>query len=292
MQIKKLLTLFLALAMTVGLTGCGVVNDNSERKSVPPSGAVISETEGGVISDSGVEETVAETSKAEQPIETVTEATNISPEIIYEINGDFKSVDYDFDFNSEEIRTEIVEYIFSLWREEMSFLNDEQINIFIRAFILMDSLENLRSFPQTGKLNSYFLFEKENGAYLISESPTSEKGEYCEYVYVSTYLSFVEYLSTVFTDESIDEFIDKYNEYNLLVINDELFVKVGDRGGNVWIRDWETNLISEDNNRILITHETFQSNGIDEWTTTTNIDLINTNEGWRIKMFDYLGRDY
>jgi len=80
MQIKKLLALFLALAMTVGLAGCGVETDNGERPSETPSGAVISETEGGVISDSGVEETVAVTSKAEQPSETVTDA-----ELIYQI---------------------------------------------------------------------------------------------------------------------------------------------------------------------------------------------------------------
>jgi len=78
MQIKKLLALFLALALAVGLVGCGVESDNGERPpdtpSVPPSGAVISETEGGVNGESGVEETVAETSKAEQPSETVTDA--------------------------------------------------------------------------------------------------------------------------------------------------------------------------------------------------------------------------
>jgi len=64
MQIKKLLALFLALALAVGLAGCGVETENGEllpdTPPETPSGAVISETEGGVISDSGVGETISE----------------------------------------------------------------------------------------------------------------------------------------------------------------------------------------------------------------------------------------
>jgi len=43
MQIKKLLALFLTLALAVGLAGCGVETENGERPPDTPSGAVISE---------------------------------------------------------------------------------------------------------------------------------------------------------------------------------------------------------------------------------------------------------
>jgi len=153
MQIKKLLALFLALALAVGLAGCGVETENGERPpdtpSVPPSGAVISETEGGANGDSGVAGIFPKVSEYEQTSDPPTQGTTTPSvekptiELPQRPEGEF---DFDdamqniwFDGQSISLPTTLEElgeeYIFS---EPVFYLNDEKTLISVEIHRKID----------------------------------------------------------------------------------------------------------------------------------------------------------
>ena len=108
------------------------------------------------------------------------------------------------------------------------------------------------------------------------------------------YISFKEYLLSVFSEEFTDTLLNDRFPDRFKNINGELYVNVTDRGSDVLFRSIEFNLIEKTNDLIRF-------NGCAEYYNSENLDisendktiiifdysLILTENGWRINEFNY-----
>ncbi len=262
---------FLAVfAVLFGMTGCKAngVNEQTVSESLQTAPIVS-------------EQTVEQTSKI---AETATETTTISEEFSEDIAV---SREYEFDLEKYLERPNSKNY---LLRDELDFLSDEQYDTYIRAWIMLDSLLYF-NVPSTSDAPAYFI--DKNGE--IGESHTVQeldKTHIYPYYYVSTYQSFYEYLQSVFTQEAVDDIMLgtwlSGGRDEFLRIGDELYCKLGDRGGAIYFNEGEYNLTEKNDDEVIFEYIAHQSKNGNEWTETRPIKLVRTDDGWRSEFFDNL----
>jgi hypothetical protein len=200
---------------------------------------------------------------------------------------DFVSLEYELDLDKLRDDKYYAEYYFSL-RDELSFLDDEQFEVYISALILINGVE-YSNIPQTNKGRPMFLWEGRDGSFSIHyESSLYDRG-YARFAYVSSYSSFIDYLTTVFTDEAADEFIKKYRlRSGIFTIENEMYIGLGDKGGRQHGRINEEGYKPIGKNENEVNFEFFLSYVSDdeEHSLSFPISLINIDGEWRAEIFD------
>ena len=251
------------LAVLLGMTGC---QGNVGTGQADTAQAALESQQ------TTAEVTTEQTSKIIETTST-TAAEEVSADIAV-------SREYEFDLDKYLERAYTENY---LLRDELDFLSDEQYDTYIRALIMLDRLLYF-DVPCTGDVSAYFI--DENGE--ISESHTTQelgKTHIYPYYYVSTYQSFYEYLQSVFTQEAIDEIMS--NDI-FWTVDDELYCKLGDRGGPIYFNGGEYNLIEKNDDEVIFEYIAHQANNGNEWTETHSLKLVNTDNGWRSEFFENL----
>ena len=164
-------------------------------------------------------------------------------------------------------------------------MSDEQYDTYIKAWIFIDNLEYF-NIPYTGDIPTHFL--DENGD--VYENYFTE-GAYIEHIfpyrYISTYQSFYQYLQSVFTRDAADEIM---SHSFFKTVGDELYFGYGEKGGPIDVQTGRYELKESSENEIIFEYIVDHYHDGNEWTTSHTIKLINTDNGWRSEIFEYLKR--
>lgn len=204
-----------------------------------------------------------------------TTATTVTEELSEDIAV---SREYEFDLDKYLERDRYEKY--SL-RNELEFLNDEQYDAYIRAWIFLDNLEYF-NIPYTGDIPSHFLDESGEirASYYDKETNTINP-----YMYISTYQSFYEYLQSVFTQDAVDKIM---SHSFFKTVGDELYFRYGEKGGAIYFNGGEYNLIEKNDSEVIFEYIAHQKNDEKEWTETHPLKLVRTDNGWRSEFFENL----
>ncbi|MCM1479881.1 MAG: IseA DL-endopeptidase inhibitor family protein, partial [Muribaculaceae bacterium] len=167
-----------------------------------------------------------------------------------------------------------------LLREELDFLDDEQYDTYIKAWIFIDNMDyaNGSRLPVTNGVDG-------DWCYYIQASLISR--------YVSTYESFYEFLRTVFTKEAADEIVSGVNFYNA---DGELFYISGEAGGYLGRIEDKYELVEKTDSEVVFEYKArqFYDGGLYGYDDGTYIDITRTvklvkeGDGWRAELFHHL----
>ncbi|MBP1547233.1 MAG: hypothetical protein J6A37_11620 [Oscillospiraceae bacterium] len=273
---SKMKNLILMLAVSLMLSGCGenevVVNEEADITEF------VSETP--QLSEVLVSETTATISE----ITTISSETETTSEISMIYTDHFSQLplsrDYELDLKKY---TEDKQHVKYSLQQELFFLNEEQYETYLRALVFIDEIEyyyitNTNGTPywldENGKFYDNYYYADSDGTTIM-----------VPYSYVSSYKSFYEYLQSVFTDAAIAEIMNNDRFYT---VDGELYFKWGEKGGAIYFQDGQYRLVKSDENEMIFEYLAHQCDDENEWTETHTIKLVNTDNGWRCELFDYL----
>ena len=188
-----------------------------------------------------------------------------------------------YEFNLEDyIENHDPNNIYSSLKDEVSFLTDEQYETYAKAWIFIDNIEYF-NIPTTITDKTLNHFCDKNGE--VCDSFYNNVTKEYAYVYISSYKSFYEYLQSVFTQEAVDKIMaDK----RFLTIGNNLYFKFGEKGGSIYFRSGQYQLIEKNDNEVEFEYLSQYQNDIKEWTKVHQIKLVNTKDGWRAELFEHL----
>lgn len=260
---------FLAVfALLLCMTGCQGNADTVQADTVQ---AALENQQ--TTSEVTTEQTNEQTTKS---IETTTETTT-STTIAEEVSEDIAvSREYEFDLDKFLERTYTEKY---LLRDELDFLNDEQYDTYIRAWIFIDSIDYADEMrvPDTSDVPTNWI--DENGEIC---------GEYTypSYRYISTYQSFYEYLQSVFTQDAVDKIL---SDERFLNVDGELYFSWGEAGGYIYTTDDKYELVEKTDSEVIFEYNASHTHdGKNLPNTSRTIKLINAGDGWRAELFEHL----
>lgn len=262
---KRFLAVF---AVLLGMTGCQG-NVSTGQADTEQTALESQQTTAEVTT----EQTNEQTSKT---IETTTETTK-STTITEEVSEDI-AVSREYEFDLEKYLDNHDQYLI---RNELDFLNDEQYDTYIRAWIFIDNIEYF-NISYTGDIPTHWLDENGEICSLYYDEETKVPNPY---MYISTYQSFYEYLQSVFTQEAVDEIM---THSFFKIVGDELYFGYGEKGGPIDIQVGRYELMEDNDKEISFEYIVNHTHDGNEWTTSHTIKLINTDNGWRSEIFEYL----
>lgn len=262
------------LALILGMTGCKA-NADTNQADIEPAALESSEA-------ATAEVPTEQTSKIIETTTSTTAAEEASEDMWYNIDIDL-SKDYDYGRKYEFDLDKYLERAYKekyLLRDELDFLNDEQYDTYIKAWIFIDSMDeaNGSTLPSTNSVREDWYYYHETSLYSS---------------YISTYESFYEYLRTVFTKEAADEIMSSKHFYNA---DGELFYIAGEAGGYLdriedkyeLVEKNDSEVVFEYNARHIYDNGTY---GYEDGTyidTTRTIKLVKEDSGWHAELFDHL----
>ncbi|MDE6710319.1 MAG: hypothetical protein K2J76_07505 [Oscillospiraceae bacterium] len=261
------------LASAVCLTACSNGDTEVTEASVTTALESVSAAE---------QTTAAETEMKIQ--ETEEAATEKSAEDI--------AVSRKYEFDLEKYIESNDEY---LLRDELDFLNNEQYDTYIRAWIVVDGIDNY-FIPYTGDVQGHWLDDDGNfysyeDCFYTNEAGVIQRTPY-PYYYVSTYQSFYEYLQSVFTPDAADKIL---TDGRFLISDGELYFKdiyysneFIEKDRSIQFNGGEYNLIEKNDGEVIFEYIAHQENDEKEWTETHPIKLVHTDNGWRSEFFEHL----
>ena len=200
---------------------------------------------------------------------------------------------------SREYEFDLEKYIESnqsyLLRDELNFLSDEQYDTYIKAWIVIDGIDNY-FIPYTGDVQGHWLDDDGNFYYYedclyANEAGVVQRTPY-PYYYVSTYQSFYEYLQSVFTQDAADKIL---TDGRFLISDGGLYFRdiyysnefiENDR--SIQFNGGEYNLIEKNDSEVIFEYIAHQENDEKEWTDTHPLKLVDTDNGWRSEFFEHL----
>ena len=229
----------------------------------------------------------------EQTTQTSIETTTISI-VTDEYSSEFM-ISREYEFDLEKYIEFLGDRDKTNWdmRDRVDFLNDEQYDNFLKAWILIDKME-YRIVPDTSEIPEHYLNEYGKVSDDWYRSPKLCVEDFNPYIYVSTYQSFYEYLQSVFSQEAVDKIM---TDKRFMVACDELyFAWCGENTDDFWdewyvpkyLQNVSFRLIKNNDHEILFEHIAYYNDNETEWTETHPIKLINTDNGWRSELFDFL----
>lgn len=187
------------------------------------------------------------------------------------------SFDYEFgrefEFDLDKFLETSNNYFNYSLRDELNFLNDDQYDTYIKAWIFIDSMDDANGsrIPYTNGNRNDLHYYHETSQYSC---------------YISTYKSFYEYLQSVFTQESVDEIMSNKGFYNA---DGELFYISGDAGGYIYTTDGKYELVKQNDSEVIFEYNASHTHdGENLPDTSRTIKLINTGDGWRAELFEHL----
>lgn len=234
------------------------------------------DTEQAVFESSGTTTTVTEeqTSKSVEATSETTTSITATEENSIDID---LSLDYEFgrefEFDLDKFLETSNNYFNYSLRDELNFLNDEQYDTYIKAWIFIDSMDDANGsrIPYTNGNISDLHYYHETSQYSC---------------YISTYKSFYEYLQSVFTQESVDEIMSSKGFFNT---DGELFYISGDAGGYIYTTDGKYELVEQNDSEVIFEYNASHTHdGKNLPDTSRTIKLINAGDGWRAELFDHL----
>ena len=271
-RLKQVFVLVGILIITLSLSGCEKLVEND----------VSAETQ---FQTSSMESTKVDEKIIKQDYESF-ETTILrtfspkAPDIDIEL-----SRKYEFDLE-DYIENHDLNNIYSSLKEEVSFLTDEQYETYAKAWIFIDNIEYF-IIPTTITDKTLNHFCDKNGE--VCDSFYNNVTKEYAYVYISSYKSFYEYLQSVFTQEAVDKIMaDK----RFLTIGNNLYFKFGEKGGAIYFRGGQYQLIEKNDNEVKFEYLSQYKNDIKEWTKVHQIKLVNTKDGWRAELFEHLKIEY
>lgn len=306
----RFVSIFAAFAFALSFAGCKndaeieqitQINTESQQVTVVADAEYVEQTnvENQQVAASSDIEYSEQISTESQEITTFTEPTDKIIETTISIVTDEDTSDI---MISREYEFDLEKYIEFLgrrdktnWdmRDRLDFLSDEQYDTFLRSWILIDKME-YRIVPNTSEISTHYLTESGRVRTGYYRTPKLCVEDFNPYIYVSTYQSFYEYLQSVFSQESVDKIM---TDKRFMVACDELYFAWCGRNTDEYWDDWEVpkylqkvgfRLVENNDYEILFEHIAYYKDKETEWTEIHPIKLINTDNGWRSEMFDFL----
>lgn len=261
---KRFLAVF---AVLLGMTGC---QGNVGAGQADTAQAALESQQ--ITTTTAAEQTTEQTSKS---VETTTETTAAE-----EVSEDI-AVSREYEFDLEKYLDNHDQYLI---RDELEFLSDEQYDTYIRAWIFIDNFEYF-NIINTNKIKSHWLDDDGNVYENYFTYDETGAKSILPYMYISTYQSFYEYLQSVFTRDAADEIM---SHSFFKTVGDELYFAYGERGGPIDIQTGRYELKENNGSEIIFEYIVNHTHDGNEWTTSHTIKLINTDDGWRSELFEYL----
>lgn len=253
------------LAVLLCMTGC---------QNNAAAGQIDTEQAASVSSETAMTVTEEQTSKSAEATSETT--TSIADTEENSIDIDL-SLDYEFgrefEFDLDKFLETSNNYFNYSLRDELNFLNDEQYDTYVKAWIFIDSMDDANGsrIPYTNGNRNDLHYYHETSQYSC---------------YISTYKSFYEYLQSVFTQESVDEIMSNKGFFNA---DGELFYISGDAGGYIYTTDGKYELVEQNDSEVIFEYNASHTHdGKNLPDTSRTIKLINAGDGWRAELFDHL----
>lgn len=253
------------LAVLLCMTGCQ--NNAAAGQADTEQAALESSETTTTVTEEQTSKSVEATSETTTSIAD-TEGNSI--DIDLSLDYEFGRV-FEFDLN-KFLETSNNYFNYSL-RDELNFLNDEQYDTYIKAWIFIDSMDDANGsrIPYTNGNISDLHYYHETSQYSC---------------YISNYKSFYEYLQSVFTQESVDEIMSNKGFFNA---DGELFYISGDAGGYIYTTDGKYELVEQNDSEVIFEYNASHTHdGKNLPDTSRTIKLINAGDGWRAELFDHL----
>ncbi|MDE6596459.1 MAG: IseA DL-endopeptidase inhibitor family protein, partial [Oscillospiraceae bacterium] len=249
------------LAVVLGMTGCKAnadANQTDIEQAALENRQTTTEQTNEQISE--IIETTTETTTSTTITEEVSEDMWYNVDI--DLSGDYEfGREYEFDLDKFFERAYTEKY---LLRDELEFLNDEQYDTYIRAWIFIDCMDdaNGSTLPSTNSVRENWCYYHETGLYSF---------------YVSTYESFYEYLRTVFTKEAADKIMSSKHFYNA---DGELFYITGEAGGYLERIEDKYELVEKNDSEVIFEYNArhIYDNGTYGYEDGTYIETTSTNK--------------
>lgn len=253
------------LAVLLCMTGCQ--NNAAAGQADTEQAALESSETTTTVTEEQTSKSVEATSETTTSIaDTEENSIDIDLSLDYEFGRVFE-----FDLN-KFLETSNNYFNYSL-RDELNFLNDEQYDTYIKAWIFIDSMDDANGsrIPYTNGNISDLHYYHETSQYSC---------------YISNYKSFYEYLQSVFTQESVDEIMSNKGFFNA---DGELFYISGDAGGYIYTTDGKYELVEQNDSEVIFEYNASHTHdGKNLPDTSRTIKLINAGDGWRAELFDHL----